>query len=242
MKLIDKLDKYYKETGIHANSFCCSFKNCCSKRAIGKGQTFTEATSSYIPEKYEDNDIKLAFLSLDPGNGQCKEKRTPQGVRKMNQEMTVSNKNKNKHWYKTHFLATKILNKFKKTNEPDISIEESKYFFVNINCSKCSENNKGNAQATQYMLNTCAKTYLKKELAIIMPTILITQGVKARDITKKLFWNKQDKIKKINKIIINNTEITWIWLYHPTSRNNPKTKITYYKEDLDKLSGLLDGI
>jgi uracil-DNA glycosylase family 4 len=241
MTLINKIDEYYKKQEIHADNFKCSYLSVCSKNI----KKFTEATSSFIPDKYENSNTKLAFLSLDSGNGQPKEKRTPQGVRDMNQNMKIHTLNKNRHWYKTHKLATKILNALEE-KPTDINIEESKYYFAHINCAKCSVNNKNKGQASSTMLKRCSEKYLNNELSIIKPKILITQGVESREIIFNLFKNnglkKPNSTNKVQKIKLNDTEIIWIWFYHPTSRLKPNTKETYYAEDLKNLDNILNKV
>ncbi len=132
MNIIDTLDNYYKENGIHSLHFTCHYKQECSSNY----QSFTGPKSGFVPDKYSDSYPRIAFLSLDSGDGTIDpNERTPYAVRREEQIKCIVEKlHKGRHWYKTHFWAQRIYNAISSNN---ISLEETKNYFCHLNLAKC---------------------------------------------------------------------------------------------------------
>lgn len=224
--ILEELDKYYRSKGIHAENFTCPFKEECKN-----SENFTGPKSSGIPKEYENTIPRIVFLSLDPGCSDKEiEKRTPEGVRELNQ--TVPLGPKNKHWYQTHLWAKEILNKiggFKFEKE-----EQTRGYFAHVNSAKCCQNYKYSRMANDILFKNC-RTFLKEELKIINPQIIVTQGRNAEYslnciISKERNCDEYIKLIKdeyIKLIKIDNLEILCINTYHPSA-------FGYYFKQKDK--------
>lgn len=236
--LIDDLKEYYIKNKIYATNFNCKFKNECSKNC----DKFTEAKAAFIPINYETSFIKLAFLSLDSGSSEAEsEKRTIEGVRQNNEQYIVARLPKGRHWYETHYWATEILNKIGGYN---IDIEDSKKYFAHINSAKCCQNKKSNMEADDILFKNC-RVYLKEEIKIINPQIIVSQGKKA----EYALLNTGEIIEKYNHNVcllkIDEKFIMWIKTYHPSSygyyykqKRELKNILNELKERFNIISGL----
>lgn len=205
-----ELEIYYSEKGINAKNFNCSYKEKCSQGS----EKFTEAKATFIPSKYESSFPKIAFLSLDSGSSEHDyERRTIDGVRKDNEQCIVNKLPKGRHWYETHCWATEIL---KRLGNYNINIEDSKYYFAHINSAKCCQNKKNRREADNILFENC-KIFLKEEIEIIKPNIIISQGKKAENAL--LYIGKIEKTYENNIYLlrINEKVVLWVKTFHPSA-------------------------
>jgi len=98
------------------------------------------------------------------------------------------------HWYGTHLLAARILREAANAPASELcarvctgldsridqqsksrGLAEVTRYFAHANVVKCSIGKLGNAQAPGNMYKNC-QSYLKRELAILAPDIVVTQG------------------------------------------------------------------
>ena len=65
--MLDELDNYYRQSGIHPEQFqcCCQWK---CKSEVPAGRWFTEAKSAFVGTRYEDG-IRPRLLFL--GSSRC---------------------------------------------------------------------------------------------------------------------------------------------------------------------------
>ncbi|NMB81147.1 MAG: hypothetical protein GYA14_04965 [Ignavibacteria bacterium] len=208
--MLKTLENYYKENGILSSHFICVHKKECK----GDCKDFTGPKSSFVSSGYEKGKLpRLLFLSLDSGVGDEKPiKRTPIAVRKTEENRDVTTIPRNRHWFLTHEIALYILRKF----SDEIKIEDDvKKYFAHVNSAKCCMNNPKNKKANKVLFDRC-RDYLKKELKILKPKIIVTQGKEAKVAIEKFTTRtirEYDNYAKI--ILLNNYEIFWLHTSHP---------------------------
>ena len=169
--MLESLTSFYKEQKI-------SPFNCCSLSKCNKCDSprFTEAKASYVGPHYEKGQLpRLLFLSLDSGEGSSKPKeRTIEAVRCRNLATDVEAlalKEKHTHWYRTHEMALKLLCQFK----CGLKIADTPPYFAHVNSAKCCQNKKNKRQADKTLFDECRR-FIPKELRILKPDIVVTQG------------------------------------------------------------------
>ncbi len=193
------LENYYHENKIYPVGFECRYESSCNEAAARKGRSRYGSKSTYVGAKYEEGVIpRLLFLSLDPGNiWYCPtlEERTPYAVRQGTERAGVEARWT--HWYGTHLLTLVLLSAFDKELDQLRSgifrgaecrpyegtgrLAQVTPYFAHVNSAKCCVNideSEGNAEAPRLFFKNCS-TYLEKELAILKPDIVVSQGAKA---------------------------------------------------------------
>ena len=108
--MLDTLNAFYSSRGISPVGFRCPFRPACSAGA----PHFTEAKASFVGPRYEGRTLpRLLFLSLDSGSGRRDpHSRTVEAVRKRELARDVAALPRNRHWYRTHEMAFKLLRQF----------------------------------------------------------------------------------------------------------------------------------
>ena len=239
--LLPLLTSFYKDNRIYSINFGCENRDehClkAAKRIKGFCPTnFVEAKASYVGSKYEQRigGCRLLFLSLDPGEAEHRqpEERTPEAVRSQTEDSQVPLQAKWVHWYWTTMLALQILKEF----SPELrqvaeqlggckgvaSVAESLLravtpFFAHVNVVKCSLGLPGNAQAPSEMYKR-SRGYLKPELPLLEPDVVITQGKDAAAAfvlavpETHPFSEYNDRIKTAS---LGDHEVLWIKMHHP---------------------------
>jgi len=208
--MIKELENYYYRNGILSTHFTCLSKNQCKSGCAG----FTGPKSAFVSTCYETHSLpRLLFLSLDSGSGEkVDKKRLPAAVRQQNEfERDTLSLPKHKHWYRTHELAWYILKCF----EQNIKIEGVRKYFAHANSAKCCMNKAQRKKADTILFHNC-KQYLKGELSILSPEIIVTQGAEAKEAIKTLNEKIIERIDEFSsKIMLNRNKIFWLHTYHP---------------------------
>ena len=209
--MLKKLEDYYKQNGIFATEFFCKHKSECSDGC----ENFTGPKSAFVSSGYENGALpRLLFLSLDSGNGDKIDKnRLPYSVRKREEVRDVLALPKHKHWFRTHELAWYILKEFNEL----LKIGEAKGYFAHANSAKCCMNKSQKKKADKILFKNCQK-YLKKELEILEPKIIVTQGNEAKNAILEIIESRIKNIDGFASIVnINNRETFWLHTYHPNN-------------------------
>lgn len=154
MDIIKSLDEYYKARGIHSLKFICRYKSKCSSNC----KNFTGPRSAFVPDTYFESYPRIAFLSLDPGDGEPDpKKRTPQAMRRQEQkECVVEKLPKGRHWYETHVWTEKIYNALSNNK---ITLEETKNCFSHMNSAKCCQNKPNAKEADITLFLNCRTSW-----------------------------------------------------------------------------------
>lgn len=167
-QLIKALRDYYSENGIAADNFSCPHAPECSAKA---GEDFTTAREPGLGVKYLSRELpRLCMVSLDPGR---LDEPSPLTVRQ--EPADVDQWDANRHWPQTHVLASELLQVF----DPDVGPDEAALYFAHTNAVRCCENRPGGKQARWTLYENC-QPYLRRELEILSPDIVVTQGKNAR--------------------------------------------------------------
>jgi hypothetical protein len=209
--MLATLERYYRQNGILATSFFCKHRTECSSDCA----TFTGPKSAYVSSGYEQGVLpRLLFLSLDSGSGDKNdEDRLPTAVRKQEEERDVLALAKHKHWFRTHELAWYVLKAF----HPSLKVEEAKKYFAHANSAKCCMNKAQKEKADTVLFKNC-QGYLKRELEILDPAIIVTQGNEAKKVILQLLERRLRTIDDFSSIIrLNSKEIFWLHTYHPNN-------------------------
>ena len=228
--MINELKSYYKKNGILSTSFTCSCKSECQ----GDSKGFTGPKSAFVSTGYEAREFpRLLFLSLDSGKGSGNDShRLPRSVRKRMEAVDVSSIPKGRHWYRTHELAWYIL----KTYDPDLKIEETKLYFAHANSAKCCMNKARSKKADRILFENCQR-YLKGELSILSPEIIVTQGNEARNAIRSLCEETTKQLDEFASIIrFNGDDVFWLHTYHPSNYGSFNKQ-----RDFDKTKNIARG-
>lgn len=209
--MLDALTTYYREQGILSTHFTCPHKAACK----GDCTTFTGPRSAFVSTGYERHDLpRLLFLSLDTGDGiDDPQHGLPEMARKWEDNRGIDRSppyHKNKHWYRTHELAWYILKRF----DPELKIVDVNRHFAHANAAKCCMNKPNQRQADPRLFINC-REYLRGELDLLAPDILVTQGDWAKR-GVEAHYGVTRKIDRWSSVIeMNGREVFWLHTYHP---------------------------
>ncbi|MCC7264230.1 MAG: hypothetical protein IT369_17100 [Candidatus Latescibacteria bacterium] len=99
--------------------------------------------------------------------------------------------------------------------DPRLKIEDAKKHFAHANSAKCCMNKQQNGMADSVLFRNC-QGYLKRELEILDPKIVVSQGDKAKNAIQQLLECRLSTIDKFSSIIrLNGKEVFWLHTYHP---------------------------
>ena len=255
MGIVSELEKYYRENHIGAqDSEWAKANKCrqCFEETEKKQLRLTSPEEAYVGEQYETGGAtadgarvpRLLFVSLDPGGGNIEENgednpeaRTMKAVRdfvirnKINDPRVDGYLNAhNRHWYQTHWIAAQILAPFLKFDvKQDLegALEAVKPWFAHCRAVRCSQNKKNKAMVDKLLFDNCNE-FLRDEILILSPDILISQGRDAADAIVKAFEKDRVPIDQKYKDWVpldqkyyeewkkpDDGKILWIPIYHP---------------------------
>ena len=230
--MLKKLENYYRHIGILSTEFSCEHLRECR----GDSQNFTEAKSAFIGEKYgELNFPRLLFISSDPGGAKIPtkdggeidfmlpENRTPESVRRLVIERVRRGiKSPSQRAKSTNELARFILREFN-SDVDEMDEEKLTQHFAHANSVKCCQNKKNHKQADGVLFRNC-RGYLRGEIEMLAPDILITHGKKAESGVQFAFRNESQKEIAQNafEYEMQNGKFFWLQTPHPASYGRPK--------------------
>ena len=235
MTILVRLENHYRECGILSTDFRCKHECECRRGAPLTpesamkqqdlvGTCFTQAKSAFVGVRYGNGVPRLLFVSSDPGatvygrpDGSAvsfasAQSRTPAGVQ--NREKTVDHDLKiSSHWKWTHEITRRVLC-LGETPLTDVT-----RYFAHANAAKCIMNKDESKEADSILFKNCLE-YLRGEINILAPSVVITQGGKAKRGAKRAFHG--DKIGDVCKhawIVKRKSggELFWWHMHHPSS-------------------------
>jgi hypothetical protein len=226
--MIKALNEYYSEVGILSTNFHCKYYDQCviGSKGLIKGK------SAYIGPEYEKHSLpRILFVSLDPGSDQSYEtpqKRTPEGVRQIEEHRDWQQFNPLLHWHATHKLAYLIAQVLK----PSITIKDANLIFAHTNSAKCCYDQDKNDMSGAILYRNC-KNHLRRELSILDPDIVISQGQKAQEAVA-FSCNELSSLREYQSIVglherirvvsINDHPVLFIQSVYPSWRNDRTRK------------------
>jgi hypothetical protein len=229
--MLSKLQTYYHEKGISAESFSCPYYPYCSN---SNPTDFTTAKEAFVSSGYENHILpRILFLSLDSGSASNNPaEKTLASVRQQEEiECQVWALPRHKHWYRTHELAYHLLRHFKR----DLTVDDAKHYFAHANSAKCCLNNPQRAQADPTLFNNC-RAFIPGEIEILAPDVLVTQGDYAKWAIQNAFMRldvtphslTENAIPdEVTFLLINGNPVIWIHTFHPRNPNSKKNRDNY---------------
>ena len=248
--LIRDLRKYYDRDGIKilSTNFHCEHKVNCSRGC----DNFTEARSAFVGDLYGEGVPRLLLVSLDPGSSQVQRdpgldygpahNRTPEGVRRVLSERMARVLKDPSVATPTLFgmnrLAQRLLGEFPGFPNGE-SVDVSRHY-AHVNAVKCCMNKKGRVQADNELFKNC-RDYLRGEIDILAPDIVVTLGGKARQGFRHAFRGSAMKKGACADVRVVASEaglrMFWLHSYHPTARFRKGEERRPFDIQMDGLDG-----
>ncbi len=181
--MLDRLDRYYREQGISPIGFKCpSFEKCSSVCATGQMAT---AEAPYVGPEYEEGRLpRLLFVSSDTCDAWYKdhpELVTLERIRQLTLSKGLDNRPPNTHWYKTFDLARFLMSPFAENRlGRTLGLNDVVGFFAHTRSVRCKDGSIGTREGSNLMAINCSR-FLKGEVEIMQPDIIVTQGARARN-------------------------------------------------------------
>lgn len=239
LSIPEELEQYYRDEGIDPSEFKCPKESHCKeicRKQYGDGDGFkfgipTEIppiSKHYINRRYMGKRIpRIVVVSLSP-------------PMPYDDEEKVSDKLK-QHWRETLALVRSLLKPYFEL-EPVCEYGECEEIiaklFVHLRTSKCCSNANDGEQEHYKVYQNCGP-YLKKEVSILRPDVVVTQGNNANEQAGKHIFCENPKEQKVRgikepcsylaRLRECDREVYWIRMYHP---RGPRY---YYKQTGDKI-------
>ena len=244
MTALLQLENYYRKCGILSTDFRCRHlaecRGCLPPTPVDATtpkeaeNTFTEAKAAFVGDRYCKCVPRLLFVSLDPGsvlkhsdpkyNHILPKSRTLSGVWEGNtrimREIAKGKSIPRLRLDGTNQVAEAILRAFSGIPQG----EHAMRFYAHVNAAKCTTNKKGRKQADKELFKNC-REYLRGEIDILSPDIIVTHGGKARRGVKHAFLRVTTAVVCKNALEIhpeNGKRLFWLHTYHPSSFGRPK--------------------
>ena len=250
--LIRALTEYYDGNKILSTNFHCKCQrdcqDCLPSTPSGAttledvAGTFTEAHAAYVGDRYYKTDPRLLFVALDLGTVLRKddpgfsyvrpESRTLEGVRAVRtriMERILSGTD-------THIRTGKPIQRWTVNGMNEIagpilgnSGADVMRSFAYVNAVKCTMNKSGRGVADSRLYRNC-REYLRGEVDILSPDVIVTLGREAFQSVKHAFRQeiRADNIKshaRPNVWTIETSDrprMLWLNAFHPSRRSRPK--------------------
>jgi hypothetical protein len=227
----ERLKEFYVQNGIHPQNFHCKNQKLCRPFAFqGK---MTETKMSMVGSQYSLKYPKIVVVSLDPPSGQTgifsqPHQRTTEYVSSAHEAENYTVDRKNPHWMMTQIIVKDLLSLWgykAQTGSASVTesysgriIENVSSFFAHVNVAKCSMNHPDRAQADEEVHTACSRSYLKGELTILDPELLISQGAIANRflgymLTGHLVEEQDLPISKEARL--RDHSVLWLPMHHP---------------------------
>ena len=181
--LQNALVKYYQAHQIDPDHFDCKYFCDCK----GSCADFTEARMPGVGVGYGCEGMpRVLVVSLDPGDE--RRESSERGVCIMQPTDNVYQWHKNRHWYLTHELVWRMLGPLR----PGLELHQVPALFAHTNSAKCCMNKKENRQADSRLFINC-RGYMKGEMVVLDPDVVISQGDLARKAVRSAVTVKEER-------------------------------------------------
>jgi hypothetical protein len=234
------LNEYYRRKQIHPEHFNCPNQFVCRKYA--HQGNMTEAKMSMVGSLYGAGYPKIVVISLDPPSGSKKSKnerweflephqRTTDYISAVHEGDDYDREIANPHWAMTQIIVKDILELWGYRAKPGAAVVTESYsgrykenvsaYFVHVNVAKCSMNNDGQRQAHEKVHAACSRLYLRGELVLLEPDILITQGAATNKILGRMLVGREilvQELPKTEQVALGEEQVLWMPMHHPTQQ------------------------
>ena len=183
--MLDKLDRYYHEQGIPVLGFNCKHRDACS--AVCAPGKMVASPEPYVGPIYEEGAVgvvpRLLFVSSDTNDPRWFQGHPEWVTLKANRHFELKDRQKKKppHWRQTHALAHALLAPYVRNRlNKDVSVNDVSDYFSHTRSTRCKDSSIGRREGNYLMAANC-RGFLKGELGILRPDIIVTQGTRARN-------------------------------------------------------------
>ena len=230
--LRNQLNDYYKRLKIYPIGFDCKHKRFCKQFS---NLEMTEAKMSMVGSQYGRDFPRIAIISLDPPNDKkgtfkLPENRATEYVTGYHEreDYRCGCDRPNAHWAMTQIIAKDMLVIFDYSAQRGSAVVLESYsgrdienvsaYFAHVNVAKCCMNNEGKGQAAWQVHQKCGNAFLLKELGILLPEILVSQGKDANQMVGNLFGliGIEDLLPTTETVQIGEKQILWLPMDHPS--------------------------
>jgi hypothetical protein len=247
-----KLNIFYKQQGIYPEDFHCRYHSLCRSKAYQR--KMTETRMSMIGSIYGEKYPKIVVVSLDPpsdlnGKFSRPDLRITESVTALGEAWNYTIDRPNPHWAMTQIIVKDVLTIWGYKARPNAAVVAESYaggrpienvtpYFAHVNAAKCSMNNPGGGQAPQAVFEACSKAYLRQELAILEPQILISQGKITNNILAGIFKKQpieEIDLPKVEVVALGQNEVFWLPMHHPSRQiKKIRDEWPYYENAIRK--------
>jgi hypothetical protein len=189
--MLARLDRYYHEQGISASDFKCKHLHAC--RSVCKPGEMVSLPEAYVGPKYEAETPlpRLLFVSSDTNAASWRKEYSAvwgslMDIRedKLDNHRRASAK---AHWGQTLNLAGALLAPFAlKRLSKGIDQDRIVEYIAHANSTRCKDSSIKEGEGNEKMYLNC-RGYVKDEVVVMQPDIIVTQGVRARGALKDVF-------------------------------------------------------
>lgn len=223
--MLQELTDFYSENGILSTNFHCKYYPRCNGGT--DANHLERGKSAYVGREYENHSLpRILFVSLDMGSVEdfeTPEQRTPEGVRALEENRAWWVFNSLLHWYETHHFALTMANSLGNT----YSQENANHLFAHTNSTKCCEIKSDHGMSGDVLYNNCVN-YIKGEVEVLDPDIIVGQGNKAYDAIRFAFkgvsWQNEFRpITSVNErihiFLVKDRPVLFLQTTYPSWRN-----------------------
>lgn len=225
----DQLTDYYQQKGIHPEQFDCQHQAFC--RSFACQNDMTEAKMSMVGSRYGTEYPRIVVVSFDPpnqGNFVQPHQRTTTYITAKHETDNYSSNRPNPHWAITQIIVKDLLCLFGYKAQAGAAVVEESYsgrpienispYFAHVNVAKCSMNHVAKRQAHRKVHQICSHSYLRGELAILQPEILISQGNATNEILSILLLGDHfsaNDLPAVRQVNVGKKATVWLLMHHP---------------------------
>jgi hypothetical protein len=227
----NELTEFYLQRNIHPEHFNCQHQSFCRRYAYQNDMTQTKM--SMVGSRYGSIYPKIVVVSLDPPYGNSGDfvadyQRTTAYTAAKHEATDYTRNRPNPHWAVTQILVKDLLCLFGYQAQPGAAVMTESYAgrplenvsacFAHVNVAKCSMNNPGKGQADKRVHRTCGNAYLREELSILAPDILVTQGNAANEVVVELLGREYagaSDLPAARQVEVGKRAALWLPMRHP---------------------------
>jgi len=225
------LTDYYLQQKIHPLQFNCPHQHFC--RSFAYQNKMTETKMSMVGSCYGSKYPRIVVVSLDPPYGNQGDftepyQRITDYVAAKSEADDYTLNRPNTHWAATQIIVKDLLCLFGYQSQSGSAVVTESYAgrpienvsacFAHVNVAKCSMNNPGKGQADKRVHRTCGNAYLREELTILAPDILVTQGNAANEVMADLLGREYagaSDLPAALQVEVGKRAALWLPMRHP---------------------------
>jgi hypothetical protein len=188
--MLDALDQYYRAQGIPAIGFNCKYRDACS--ALCAPGKMVSVPESYVGLGYEEGKLpRLLFVSSETNNSsgwENPERGALRGIRAGYWETRNLLPAANTHWYQTLDLARVLLAPYAEVRlRGTVTFNDFVGYIANARSTRCRDSGITDGREGNPLMSANCRGFLKGEIEVMRPDIIVVQGARARNAQWNLF-------------------------------------------------------